>query len=798
MFFLELSLTGVRGFPPQTRLSFKQGVNYATLADGTMRRALLDVIYHTMYPDSSRSGATSALADPSAPKSRVVLVFHGRDKATYRLVRDIKSGTTRLEKFQASEKKYTRLTETANEAAQYTRVQLRIPDEVAYDRLFVLCPDSQASRAEPRWRSAGGDSGSSGFAPSAPGLPQMLSGPSGMFALGGSSGLMETPELGGMTGVFPRPPWLNDQPSGLFNPTNALVMAEAEALERSRSKLEDPAPDEEPTTDPPPAPTPAARPNEPDVQRAYVDARKRLEALQKVGQAEVQLERLKGRQQELKTKGEELRAIGAERAKLTEELNSNPILRDLPAGMADRLKGLESAQEKRSSELGKIREELDTMDDAIARLFVTPLEKDPYFGGGVAGALLSLVIAYGAREPWVVGLNPVAAIAAVGAALRWVNELEARSRLEYRRAAVVEKQSRIEKAFEAETSVARKFLKEKDLDGGLEGGVESLLEVIQQGDAKRRRLTEIAGLIERARKDPEAIAAAEELPRVEQRLAQLEEIVAGGQQESESLPKLEAKVATLAAKLTAKGLSPDRIYAAAAKSEGQSRREEEEEEEEAARSRSSSRRATRRASADDDEDDEPGYGSGYQLASPRRDAGSFAEGPELLATSGGGGWGGGLPSGAGRSGLMMRPDLSRDLVQSGVDVTLLPLDALIEKIEKRLAQYISAFTRKKYTSVAFGARGEISVSAEGVEKVAFPALEPRDMDLVDAAIRLTIAEAALAKLRAPLLIDDPFAAMDPKRRKTFMQMLSYFAAVTQVVVLSPLSDFEGHAIKIES
>ncbi|MBI4814630.1 MAG: hypothetical protein HY791_00130 [Deltaproteobacteria bacterium] len=784
MFFLELSLTGVKGFPAKTRLSFKAGINFAKMPDATARRALVDVLYHTMYPDSSRSSATSHLADPAAEKSRAVLVFHGRDKSTYRLVRDLKSGTTRLEKFEAAEKRYVRLTETANEAAQYTRVQLRIPDEVAYDRLFILCPESQASRAEQRWRSTGEEGSSGGFAPSAPG---MGGGPPGMFALGGPpGGMFEQPaELGGMTGVFPRPPWLfNEQPSGLFNPTNALVVAEAEAVERSRSKLEDPADadaaNERPTDAPPPL-AKAAK-NEPPIEPQYIEARKRLENANRVQRAEAELERLKVRMKELEKKGDELRGLGTQRVKLSEELAQDPILRDMPAGMADRLRAYEKGLEKRNAEQLKAKEELSGIEDALIRAPVLPLEKDPYFAGGVAGAVLSLALAYTLREPWVVGLNPIAGIGAVGAALRWVNDLEARARIEYRKNAITERINRLEKTFDAETAVARKFIAEKEIEGGAQG----LLELVQETEAKRKRLDEIADRIEAARKDPEAQAAAAELPRVEERIRLLEEIVAGGQQEHDSIDKLEERVRALGARLKAKGLSPDQVYSKSSGSEA------EEEEEQPRAKPSSSKKSTRQASSYDDDDDEVGYGSGYDLGyrSPR----SGSNEPEPWLAASGAGWGGGLPSGVQRTGMFMRPDLSRDLVQSGVDALLIPLDAVIEKVEKRLAQYVSAFTRKKFTAVSFGARGEISVSAEGGDPVAFTALEPRDMDYVDAAIRLTLAEAAIPKARAPILIDDPFTAMDPKRRKTFMQMLSYFAAVTQVIALSPLADFEGHEL----
>src|SRR5438105_739698 len=145
MILLELALQGIRGFPPLTRITLRPGMNVGKTADAHQRRAILDAIYHVLYPDPARAGATPKLADPASKEARFALTFFGRDRVTYRVVREAANGSVSLHKFDPEQNKYTALTRTASEASQYLRVQQNLPDEVGYERLFVFSPEAMPS-----------------------------------------------------------------------------------------------------------------------------------------------------------------------------------------------------------------------------------------------------------------------------------------------------------------------------------------------------------------------------------------------------------------------------------------------------------------------------------------------------------------------------------------------------------------------------------------------------------------------------------------------------------------------------
>ena len=174
MRLLELAVKGVRGFnSPLTRVAFSPGVNAVVTADATVRQTVLDLIYFTLYPDTSRAGATADLAAPGAPESRVALSVEGEGGEVYRVVREVASGAASLYRKVAASEQFQVLTQTSAEVAQFLRVQENLPDEVGYERLYMLGPDTFPSRgAQVRCRSGHPFEGPSmPIAPVAPGLP---------------------------------------------------------------------------------------------------------------------------------------------------------------------------------------------------------------------------------------------------------------------------------------------------------------------------------------------------------------------------------------------------------------------------------------------------------------------------------------------------------------------------------------------------------------------------------------------------------------------------------------------------
>src|SRR5687767_12617477 len=98
MILVELALQGVKGFPPQVRMGLKPGLNVFRSADPNVRASLVDAAYHALFPDPSRGSATAHLVGGSP--ARIALTFFGRDKITYRVLREADNGATKLYKFE--------------------------------------------------------------------------------------------------------------------------------------------------------------------------------------------------------------------------------------------------------------------------------------------------------------------------------------------------------------------------------------------------------------------------------------------------------------------------------------------------------------------------------------------------------------------------------------------------------------------------------------------------------------------------------------------------------------------------
>src|SRR5688572_18369904 len=152
MILVELALQGAKGFPPLVRMGLKPGINIFRCPDPTLRSAVVDATYHTLFPDPSRGSATAHLV--GAAQTRIALTFFGRDKITYRILRDASNGATKLYKFDPAQNQYQLFTAVAQEVAQYLRVQQRLPDEVGYERLFLFSRETLPSKgAQARSRS---------------------------------------------------------------------------------------------------------------------------------------------------------------------------------------------------------------------------------------------------------------------------------------------------------------------------------------------------------------------------------------------------------------------------------------------------------------------------------------------------------------------------------------------------------------------------------------------------------------------------------------------------------------------
>lgn len=767
MLLVDIALQNARSFPSKVRMALKPGLNVARLESEAQRALVVDCVYFPLFPDPSRSSATEhAVADPASP-ARAALSIYGRDKRAYRLLRDLGSGATRLYRFDPEPKKYVLLTEVTTEAAQYVRVQQQLPDEVSFERLFLITPDNRPSLGS-RARSRSGTPivaespwGTGSF----PSMSQVTgSGTGDMFSA--------PPRGGSMGGWVPgpgTPPFGMPGPgSGTFgssmNMTNALVQSELEGgpVEPETMRRE-------------------------DLQRELHGLEQHISAARSVDEAQRELDALQRRRADLVQRAEILVRARAQAAELEEELaQQGDEIREVSPKLRERLETYDEARARYHADLARLEEDRAAAGLATETMDLVALDKDPYFIGGLAVALVALVAAFALDMGWIALFNLVGAAVAAGAAFRYVGELEERQRLEARGKQAEERRARIEKQYELETSMIRRSMEKL--------GIEDHRELARRLDAHldlRQRAQEAQEAVQRAEADRAIVGAATELEAVNARIAELEPRVLGSAGSLESIEQMERRVRVLRRELAALG------------AEGAP----------SPRGRVPVIEGTADVSPPrtlhDDDDSDDGYDSGYAPAG--RDSGdgsgSASGGPALLAAGGvgpggipggshGSGYGGGFGGGGADAGGLP-PDRSRELMQAGADLVQMDVEDLARAFKGRLVQYLMALSDHRLSDCDFGPRGELSVQGKDGQERPYVQLGGEGLDLVDLGLRLALVEAIASKTRIPLIVDDPGRDFPPRRRKLFVQMLQHLSRRTQVVVLTDRDDIDGHPVEVE-
>lgn len=484
MILVELALQGVKGFPEVVRMPFKTGVNLAFIPEPQGRRVVLDLIYHCLYPDPSRGSATSAHADPGADAARAALTFYGRDQVTYRVIRELVTGAVKLYRFDADAKKYRLFTASAAEAAQYVRVQQQLPDEVSFERLFLYAPEAMPSRGEKaRTRSGAGLLSGGDVAPSGPGLPpaRFLSG----VMARSSSVVRPGPELAPMA-----------------NPSNALVRSElalegAAAPGEQASSLED---------------------KQALLQRLRAD----LDMVTRANRAQQEIDQLNARKFEISERAEGVAKLVAERTRLKAELEQARDLEGLPPHMEERLRTFEERAERFRVEEAKTQDELMKVEQEAQQDQVLPLSQDRYFLGAVGVGVFSVVVAATVGRPLMGLVNIPAAMVAVGAAFRYVSDLERQALRGVRRRAVEERLDRLFKQHELDTGVTRRLMEKLEVDSPT-----ALLERVAAHNQRLERVESLSSRIASLRGDDTVQRDERELMEISARLEVLEAEVMG-------------------------------------------------------------------------------------------------------------------------------------------------------------------------------------------------------------------------------------------------------------------------------
>lgn len=525
MIFLEVALQGIRGFSPLTRFTLRPGMNVGIAKDPLVRRALLDAMYHALYPDPTRTAATSKLAEPSAKESRIALTFFGRDRGTYRIVREAVSGAVSLHKFEPTQSKFAMLTRSAQETAQFVRVQEQIPDDASYERLFMFSPETMPSLGEGAKTRSGVPIASRVAelrSPSGPGLPvastrPTASGrPGSLMAAGppharaassAGSGIhahaMRQPSIaGGARG--PQPPRGKSTFGSAYGLSNAL--AHAEMVSDAGGSTGD------------------LDPEQLEQKRVLLVKLKNEAGYARRGEhSQVELDALNARRNELLKKVERVAALELAVAELQREADEQDDVLDLSHGFSDRLKRHEELHARYLIDRSKAGDERHEIERYLFEHPMLVLTQDLYFLSGIALAGVAIACSVMMQKPIIALFNIPCVLVAAAAAFRWVGDLEYRARTKLRLNAVVEREQRVQRQYDLDTSAVRRVFDKLGVDThDLRARIEAAEQVkhrLKAAEAELAMTTAAHGIAD----------AKAELAQITRQIEKVESIVLGSQ-----------------------------------------------------------------------------------------------------------------------------------------------------------------------------------------------------------------------------------------------------------------------------
>ncbi|MCI0569685.1 MAG: chromosome segregation protein SMC [Myxococcaceae bacterium] len=120
------------------------------------------------------------------------------------------------------------------------------------------------------------------------------------------------------------------------------------------------------------------------------------------------------------------------------------------------------------------------------------------------------------------------------------------------------------------------------------------------------------------------------------------------------------------------------------------------------------------------------------------------------------------------------------LLGSAAELLQTDLAATAGLVRDRLQQYFAALTDKRYGPVELAPTGKATVQA-GAQRVPATSLPPKDLDLLYLALRLTLVEKLAAKVKLPLVVEDPLGSLDEAKFGLVSRMLKHLGTLTQVV-----------------
>ena len=164
--WVEFALQGVRGFLPSVRVSLKPG--YWTLLPNTPGAPLVGLTSELCFPDG-RGGDARYASSEGGNTSKAALWIVGRDRATYRILRELgRSGA--LHRVNPATRGHDLVTEEPTEMAQFLRAQVGFPPRGRYETLFTFTPGQLPSKRPKRSAGPAARAGGAGLS-SAPETP---------------------------------------------------------------------------------------------------------------------------------------------------------------------------------------------------------------------------------------------------------------------------------------------------------------------------------------------------------------------------------------------------------------------------------------------------------------------------------------------------------------------------------------------------------------------------------------------------------------------------------------------------
>ena len=777
MYFVQLAIEGLKHFSGRSRLGFRGQLDVITLADHKARLALLEVFFHTLFPDTERSDATAELSEPNGSKTRSVLTFSGRDRVPYRLLRDLRTGQSRLFRVEKKNGTHVPLSADSGEIHRYLRVQLQVPDDASFERLFLYAHDARPSLGASAQKRVSATSG--GFVPSAPGRPAH----SGPTALGGA--IEPSPEL---SGVFHMPSLPVDsglQPSA-FTMTNALT-----AHELSQ--------DEKPSTD------------TIDVLRDLTDE-ELLARHQKLrgehkrarnrARARRTLSALVEKEREAKEAQTVMEDVEKSRKLAQDAIDAEPTLAEVPRGFRERLTRHDIVTSQYHLERQRLVDEMEQAQAEAVNGSPNPavLLRNPRTLIGLGGAVLSMIATWLFSQPWFALLQCACGGFAALNIWREIREQEIRSEAQERVGHLEEQLARLERQYMMDTAAIRGILSRLGLDNT--EGLGDRLNALDKQTAERDRLVRLLdGQVgHRGRR------ASGVLKKITERRIACEEILERTQG-SAALSNIEHRLKPLEKEIFRRQLrplddenDPENIPVIVGTTDL------------SMLERPASVLGGVLPNYDDEEEDE-GYGYGSSSSpwvggkGPVVTKSLYGDFSESDARGGQESWMCAAPSGGGHSSGLSGsyqmgggPHLGervRSLVETASDLVGQDPETTANSVEPRVSRYIEVLTSGEFNRASFKGAGELKLEGPNHNST-YSALEGALLDSVDLGLRFALLESVLKVRRAPVIIEDPVIDVSTEHRVRLHRIYSHLAAMTQVIVLTKEDDIDGHVVQVET